>query len=179
MTTPSLRTVRGHGDPERAMWHGIGTTPEFPGRPCMVERTGSGYRVQVDGQRAWLLTNRRRVWLAPLTDPAVKIEPAADLTHARRPVDRPTIVPLRLAEPTLDAYRLLSHALTGAANAANDAAAACRVIDAAQAADLVTVRDALRSAANAALLGRGYSTPEPCRRCGTSCTSCNPREATL
>lgn len=174
---PRLLTVTAHGSPSRALYYGFDATPAIEALPCSIKRLGQGaHRVQVDGLAPWRVGPRQKVWLAPLPGEPV---PQAEYSHARRPVARPTIVPLRLPEPTIDAYRLLAHALTGAARAADDAAAVCQGMGQdAQAADLRSVRDALRGAATASLLGRGFTTPEPCTRCGTSCTACDPREVT-
>lgn len=174
---PRRLTVKGHGSPSRALYYGIESTPAIEALPCSITQIGQGaHRVQVDGVGPLRVGPRTKVWLAPVPGEQV---PPAEFSHARRPVARPTIVPLRLPEPTIDAYRLLSYHLAESARVANDTAAVFLGLrQEARAADLRSVRDALRSAATAALLGRGFTTTEPCRRCGTSCTACDPREVT-
>jgi hypothetical protein len=94
-------------------------------------------------------------------------------------VPNPAIIGLRLTEPTLGAYLHLSHALTAAANDANDRAVAAREVGNHDAyGELLTVRDALRVAATNAMLNRGDRVVPPCRVCGTECATCAAPAAT-
>lgn len=95
-------------------------------------------------------------------------------------VVNPSPIPIRPRLDTLDVYRALSLALTGAANAADAAASAAHDAGDQGAAETArAVRDALRGAANEALVPRGGTRRPRCARCGIDCPTCTPSGNTL
>ena len=166
---PVLATIKQHGAPKRAIWHGTAEQPEVQGRPCTIRRAGDHWYVQLDDARPWLVATRVRVWLSLL--PEVEQPEPGPTEYVRNPWS----VVLLLDRPTLGAYRYLAEALNLAALTANDAAAmTAGEGNGERAADLRAVRDTLRSAATSSLIGRLSDNPTPCRRCGAACTNCTP-----
>lgn len=173
LTTPApgpvLATIIRHGTPKRALWHGTGDGPALvEGIPCSIERRDDRWWIECEGMRPWLIGPRTRVWLALVPEPELP-EPGP-VEYVRNPWS----VVLLLDRPTLGAYRHLATALNAAAIAANDASVGVDRGSPHDVADMLAVRDALRTAASAALLGRLSNNPTPCRRCGAACTNCTP-----